>query len=333
MALWTDVISPAELTGFSREAASQFDANAGTLSDVFPTVSTSDVNFKWYVNEKVQDVASFRSFDAESKIGSAAGLEEKIASLTPISLKKRFGEYDQLVRSGQNSPESVQAAADRLATEVSQGVVRRLIQARGEALVTGALSINEDGVVANVDFGRRSDHTVDADVAWDVDGSDPIADLEAWREAYVDHTGQEPTGIKASPRIVAALQRNENLRGYLGTTAPTLLDRATVNSILVGYGLPEIEVVNTRVAGQPVLDGDYLVLTADGAGATVYGTTIEASDARYGLADAALPGLVVGAYAEDDPNIKWIRANAVALPILGNPDLTFAARVLAIAGS
>src|SRR5690606_38689293 len=199
---------------------------------------------KWYVNEKVQDVAAFRSFDAESKIGGAAGLEEKIASLTPISLKKRFGEYDQLVRMGQNSPESVQAAADRLASEVSQGVVRRLIQARGEALVTGALSINEDGVVANVDFGRRPDHTVDADVAWDAAGSDPIADLEAWRQAYVDHTGQEPTGIKASQHIVAAHQRNENLRGYLGTAAPTLLDRATVNSILVGYGLPEIEVVN-----------------------------------------------------------------------------------------
>src|SRR5690606_11917089 len=164
MALWTDVVSPAELTGFSREAASQFDANAGTLSDVFPTVGTTDVSFKWNVNEKVQDVAAFRSFDAESKIGGAAGLEEKIASLTPISLKKRFGEYDQLVRMGQNSPESVQAAADRLATEVAQGVVRRLIQARGEALVTGALSINDDGVVANVDFGRRPDHTVDAAV-------------------------------------------------------------------------------------------------------------------------------------------------------------------------
>lgn len=333
MALWTDLIDPAELTGFSREAASQFDATPGTLSDVFPSINTSDVSFRWTVNEKVQDVASFRSFDAESKIGAAAGLERKVADLAPISLKKRFGEYDQLVRSGQNSPESVQAAADRLASEVAQSVVRRLIQARGEALVTGGLAINEDGVVANVDFGRRPDHTVDAADAWDSAGSDPIEDLEEWRQAYVDNTGQEPTGIKASPRIVAALQRNENVRAYLGTTAPALLDRATVNSILVGYGLPPIEVVNTRVAGLPVLDGDYLVFTADGAGATVYGTTLEASDPRYRLSDSAIPGLVVGAYAEDDPSIKWIRANAVALPILGNPDLTFAARVLDVSGS
>lgn len=329
MALWTDLIDPAELTGFAREEAAQFDATAGTLSDVFPSITTSDVNFGWTVNEKVQDVASFRSFDAESKIGEAAGLERKIASLTPISLKKRFGEYDQLVRSGQNSPESVQAAGDRLATEVAQAVVRRLIQARGEALVSGALAINEDGVVANVSFGRRADHTVNAAVAWD-GAADPIADLEAWRQAYVDHTGQEPTGLKASPRVVAALQRNAKVRAYLGTNAPAMLDRATINVILAGYGLPAIEVVNTRVAGVPVLNGEYIVFTAEGAGATVYGTTLEATDPRYRLADAAAPGLVVGAYAEDDPNIKWVRANAVALPILGNPDLTLAARVLGI---
>ena len=329
MALWTDIIDPAELTGFSREEASQFDANAGTLADVFPYVSTAGVSYSWTVNEKVQDVASFRAFDAESAFGKNAGLEKKIAELAPISLKKRFGEYDQLVRSGQNSPETVQAAADRLAAEVSQGIVRRLIQARGEALVTGRLAINEDGFVQNVDFGRRPDHTANASVAWD-GAADPIADLEAWRQAYVDHTGQEPTGIKASPKVVAALQRNDKVRAYLGTNAPALLDRATVNNILAGYGLPAIEVVNTRVAGAPVLDVDHLVFTAAGAGATVYGTTVEATDPRYRLSGDAVPGLVVGAYALDDPAIKLIHGNGVALPVVGTRDLTFAARVLDI---
>lgn len=330
MALWTEIINPAELTGFAREKAAQFDATGETLSDVFPSIQTSGLSFGWTINEKVQDVAAFRSFDAESKIGNAAGLERKIAELTPISLKKRFGEYDQLVRSGQNSPESVQAAADRLAQEVAQGVVRRLVQARGEALVTGKIAINDDGVVANVDFGRRTDHTVTAAAAWDGATADPIADLEAWRQAYVDHTGQEPTGLKVSPKVMAALQRNDKVRSYLGANVPTLVGRETVNSILASYGLPAVEVVNTRVAGQPVLNDEFAILTAEGAGATVYGATVEATDPRYGLSASAIPGLVVGAYAEDDPNIKWIRANAVALPVLGNPDLTLAARVLGV---
>lgn len=328
MALWTDLINPGDLTGFSRTVVDLYDANAGTLSDVFPSVTTSDVSFRWLVNGKSSDVAAFRAFDAESKIGGVAGIEERIASLAPISIKKRFGEYDNLVRSGQNSPESVQAAADRLATEVSQAVIRRLIQARGEALVTGKLAINEDGAVQNVDFGRRPDHTDTAKAAWSKDTADPIADLDAWRQAYVDHTGQEPTAIYASTGVVAALQRNAKVRGYLGTAAPTMIGVDVLNSILVGFGLPQITISNTRVLGRSVIDGEYIVFASEGAGATVWGLTAESADPRYALADAAAPGLVVGAYAQDDPATKWIHANAVALPILANPDLTFAARVL-----
>lgn len=333
MALWTDIINPGDLTGFSRTVVDQFDADGGTLSEVFPNVSTPDTKFEWTVNEKAQDVAAFRAYDAESKIGGNAGLEQKIASLAPISLKKRFGEYDQLVRASQNSPESVQAAADRLATEVAQGVMRRIVQVRAEALVTGKLAINEGSgdyrFVQNVDFGRRPDHTVNAGTAWD-GSADPIADLEAWRAAYVDHNGQEPTAIYASPKVMAALARNDKVRAYLGSTSPALLDRATVNSILAGYGLPPITVSTARVLGSAVLDEDFVIFAAAGAGVTAWGLTVESSDPRYNLADAALPGLVVGAYAKDDPALKWIHGNAVALPILGNPDLTLAARVLGV---
>lgn len=333
MALWTDIITPGELTGFSRTIVDQFDANEGTLSDVFPSVTAPGLDFKWKVNEKAQDIAAFRSFDAESKIGGAAGFEEKIASLAAISLKKPFSEYDQLVRMGQNSPESVQQAADRIATEVAESVMRRIVQARAEALVTGKLAIS-DGYgdykfTQNVDFGRRPDHTVTAATAWS-GAADPIADLESWRQAYVDHTGQEPTKIYASPKVVAALQRNANVRGYLGSNAPTLLDRATINNILQGYGLPGITVINSRIKGAAVIDEDVLIFASDGAGVTAWGTTVEASDPNYALAGGALPGLVVGAYKTDDPALKWIHGNAVALPILGNPDLTLVSRVLGV---
>ena len=327
MALWTDVINPAELTGYSREQAAAFDANGTTLADIFPNETTAGVNATWTVNDKVVDVASYRSFDAETKIGKTAGLERKIAELAPLGEKLRFSEYDQLVRMGQNSPESVQAAADRLAKQVTNAIMRRLVQARGEALVSGGLAINEDGFVQNVDFGRRPDHTVTAAAAWNT-AADPIADLEQWRAAYVDNTGVDPDQILVSAKVMAALQRNEAMRKYFGTNAPLMLNRDNINSVLVGYGLPALTVVTARAAGKSVLSDEHVVFTASGAGATVWGSTVEAMDPRYSLQDAALPGLVVGAYAEDDPNIKWIRGTGVALPILANPDLTLAAKVL-----
>lgn len=333
MALWTDLINPGDLTGFSRTVADAFDADGATLSEVFPNLSTADTRFEWLVNGKAQEEAAYRAFDAEAKIGSTAGLEQKVASLAPLSLKLRFSEYDQLVRSSQNSPETVQAAADRLAREVTEGIMRRVVRARAEALVTGKIVIN-DGygdfkAIQNVDFGRRPDHTAVAATAWS-GAADPIADLEQWRAAYVDHTGQEPDTIYASPSVMAALARNAALRAYLGTNAPAMLDRATINNILVGYGLPAITVHTARALGKAVLDKDYVIFAAAGAGATVWGLTLEAADPRYHLADVAAPGLVVGAYSTDDPATKWIHGNALALPILANPDLTFAARVLGV---
>lgn len=329
MALWTDIINPAELTGYSREQAIAFDATGTTLSDIFPNETTAGTTFSWDVNEKVVDVAAYRSFDAETKIGKTGGLEHKIAELAPLGEKLRFSEYDQLARMGQNSPESVQAAADRLGKQLALATVRRLVLARGEALVTGRLAINEEGFVQNVDFGRRPDHNVTAAATWDTT-ADPVADLEQWRAAYVDNVGVDPDQILVSAKVMSALQRNEKMRGYFGTNAPLMLDREKVNSVLVGYGLPALTVVKDRVAGKSVMSDDHVVFTANGAGATVWGTTLEAMDPRYGLQDATMPGLMVGAYAEDDPNIKWIRSSAVALPILANPDLTLAAKVLGV---
>ena len=59
-------------------------------------------------------------------------------------------------------------------------------------------------------------------------------------------------------------------------------------------------------------------------------STIEAAAPRYGLAAAGLevPGLVVGAYREEDPQVAFIRSTALTLPVLANPDLTLVATVL-----
>ena len=125
MALWTDVIRPADLTGFSRTIADAYDAQ-GTLAAILPNQQVDDVVFSWKVNARSQDVAQYRAFDAETPIGTSAGVEELTAKLAPVGLKKLLSEYDQLRRRGTNSPETVQAAADRLAGEVAKATVDRV---------------------------------------------------------------------------------------------------------------------------------------------------------------------------------------------------------------
>lgn len=327
MALWTDVITPADLTGFSRTVADNYDA-AGTLATILPNQQVDDVVFSWKVNERSNDVAQYRSFDAETPIGTSAGLEEVVAKLAPVGLKKLLSEYDQLRRRGANSPETVQAAADRLAGEVTKATVDRVERLRGEALVTGALALNENGVKQNVNFGRRADFTKTVGTLWSNAAADPIADIEAWRAEYVAENGEEPTDIIVSGRVFAALTKSDAVRGYFGSSAPTLLTRDAVNSIVTSYGLPALSVYDRLAGGTRVIADNKVIMASRNAGATVWGTTVEAEDPRYGLTAGDLPGLVVGAYKEDDPAVVWIRANAITLPVLANSNLTIAATVL-----
>lgn len=325
MALWTDLISPADLTGFGRQVAEDYDTDV--TAQLLPNVFVDDVVYSFTVNGRVQDTAQYRAFDAETPIGTVAGAEEKTARLLPVGLKKRFSEYDQLRRRASNSPESVQAAADRLAGEVSRAAVDRVRLARAEALVSGSLSLNENGVVQNIDFGRRPEFTATAATAWNEDG-DAIADLEQWRDAFVEENGVEPTHIVVSTAAFSALSKSETIRAYLGNNV-SVVDRASINGVLANYGLPQLTVNDARVAGQRLIPSDQLIMAVAGqAGGTVWGTTVEADDPRYGLASADLPGLVVGAYQEDDPNTKWIRSNGIALPVLADSNLTFSATVL-----
>lgn len=331
MALWTDLVKPVQLTGVAREVIGKTDAGAETLADIFPNRTVPDTTFSWVVNGRANDVAQYRAFDAEAAIGGKSGMVEKTARLAPMSLKKRFGELDAIRRMAPNSPESVVAGASRLAAEVAQSFVSALVLHRSAALIDGKLSIRDDesGFIQEVDFGRRPDHTAVAAEDW-ATSADPIAQLEEWRDAFEEHTGVTPTKLKMGRAAASALTRNASVRVYLGTNAPTSVSDEDVNRILGTRGLPQMEVVSALVGGVQAFKPGHIVLAADQAGLTPWGLTKSAGDSRFGLGGGDLPGMIVGAYQEDDPAIEWIIGNATVVPILTDPDLTFSAKVLGV---
>ncbi|RBP66432.1 major capsid protein E [Brevibacterium sanguinis] len=326
MALWDDIIKPATLTVFAREIVDRYDGD-GLLADIFPNVGVDDVVFEWNQGERLNEVAEYRAFDTETPIGDQAGEGTRIAKLAPVGLKKLFGEYEQIRKSARNSPETVQAAAERKAAEVAKATVNRVALLRGEALATGRLAINENEFKQTVDFGRRADFTVTAANPWGGASPDPLSDIEQWVTAYSDANGEAPDRLIMSRKAAVALTKAI----YAGLTNPgPVFTQSNASEILVGNGFPPITVNDRQFAGRRLIPDNVAVLAStNGAGATPWGTTVEATDPRYKMpANVELPGLVVGAYDQDDPNVKWIRANAIALPILGNPDLTLAATVL-----
>lgn len=69
--LYTETITPAELTGFARAAQDDIEAKQGTLARWLPNTSVNDVVVRTVVDQDGSgDLAEYRSFDAETPIGS-----------------------------------------------------------------------------------------------------------------------------------------------------------------------------------------------------------------------------------------------------------------------
>lgn len=316
MRLWTDLINPADLTGYSREIAENYDNSA--LSLLLPVDTVDDVVFSWDVDSRESLTAEYRAFDAETSIGDGGALENKTARLAPLGRKVRLGEYEMLRRRNAGV-ESFQAAADSKAKALAKGVIDRINLLRGKALVEGGYVINEGGFKQTVDFGRPDDLTVTAGTLWDA-GGDPLADITAWAELFEDHARIAPTHMLASSKTALALRSWITPEGAIKTAS-----LADVNEELGANGLPQLVVVNGRVGSERIIPTDRLVMGVEGlTGGTIFGTTAEADDPRYSL-EGELPGIVVGAYKEDDPATVWIRSAAIGLPILANPSMSLSA--------
>ena len=323
VALWTDIVNPAELTAFSRVALEAMDDSL--LTAILPNVLQDEVKFSWKVGEAVGGEAEYGEFDAEAPIGDTGGGEEKTVRLLPVSRKLKLSEYEQVTEPARVS----QLAEDRADALVKQ-IINRLNRARAMALVTGKLTLNENGIKQVADFGRKAAHTNAAPTAlFSATGADPIADIRRFADMVADEVGAEVDTIAGSTRIATAIGGKLAAAGYV-TGGGNVVSRGVVNEILADHGLPQFTVYDGRTGGTRFIADDQLIVAVGGgfAGGTVFAPTVESGDPRFNLGSGERSGIVAGLYKGEDPPIGWVLAKAIALPILANPNATLAAKVL-----
>jgi len=231
----------------------------------------------------------------------------------------------------------VKNSIGRAAVRTARSVADRMELMRGQVLATGKATINENQFIGESDFGRDADMTVTAATAWGTAGSaTPMTDLLAWVEAYTDKNGEAPGTLVLSKRAHASLTRADEIRGMMtAPTTPGMVSAQFVSDTFAAYGLPEILVYDrrVRVGGQSVrvlAEDTALLLPSEGSalGATFWGTTLEATDPNYGVAEDDRPGIVVGALKDYDPMGVWVHASAIGMPVLADANLAMAATVL-----
>ena len=340
--LYTETITPQELTGFARAAQEDVEASQGTLARWLPNTAVNDVVVRTVVGKSGQgSLAQYRSFDAETPIGAGGTAERKIFELLPLGLKERIGEYDQIRARGGDGAALALGGVEAATVRTVRAISDRLEVARGQALETGALSISENGLVQTPSFGRPGGNTVTAAVLWDASsGTKILEDLLAWVVAYEDaNDGVSPGAIVLSRKILNVMLRDAGIRALVATAAgtPQIVSVDVLNSALSAHGLPPIYVYDRKVKGTRVTSDKKVFLLPDAVdpnsgsnilGATFYGPTLEAGEPEYGIGASEQPGIVVGAYKTKDPIGLWVHSNAIALPVLVNPVASMVATVL-----
>ncbi len=346
MALITDP-APQDLTGVVRLTTADYEEEeaerANSLSAFLPNIQIQDTVAR--VSDLISsqaDAAEVRSYDAEAPIGRAAELTRNIVfDLPAIAQKLRVSEEQQLRARGATDA-ALGDVITRYGAQVGKAIADRVELFRGEALATGKIHIaGENGVYADIDFGRDAAMAPTVGTSWEDADSTPLSDLIAWSEAYSDLNGAEPSQIVMSRTALLRLVKNKEVIAAATTTTATgkaALPRVTPQAVIDIFGEYGFTVGTynrkVKVAGQSrrvIPEDQVLILPGDNTliGRTVFGTTVEAVEPYYGynIAPEDAPGIVVGAFREEDPAGAWVRGNAIAAPVLVNANLSMSAKI------
>ena len=340
MKLITDYATPYELSVVARESAAERERVENKLSTFLPTEAVDGISVTLVSGEDGRvEVAEYRAFDAETSFGHAeGGARRQIVELAPLGQQGRVSEYDQLIQRNSSTPERVKQVLGKRAVNLGRAVADRLEMARGEVLTSGALSIDENGFKADVDFGRDVSMSTSAAALWSDPTTDVIEDINTWVDAYVGLNGETPQYIVASRQIINAIKKSEAFGKVVNDVNAAYMRRVTtadVQAFLADEGLPTLVEYNRKVMKNgiavDVISPDTLVFVPNpqsGAGTTALGTTLESLSSRYGMVPGEEAGIVVGAYESDNPMGLYLNSAAIGLPVLHEANRFMSATVL-----
>lgn len=338
MALITDTITPADLTGVARLAAENQDADQATFAQFLPNTQINDTVARTRdVDNSRGEAAQLRAFDAEVPIAAAKGVKQVTFDLPALGQKIRVGELSQ-IRARSLPDSAMQDILGRTAIQVGRAIADRVEMLRAEALVTGGLSVQENGVVADIDFGRDSKMAPTVGTSWEDADATPLSDLLEWAEEYAALNGVEPGALVISKQALLKMTKNKEIVATATDKASAKrVSPAVVSEVFGQFGFNNIitydRQVNVGGTVQRVTPADRVLMlpaaTDVQAGVTVFGTTVEATDPAYdyGIDQNDAPGIVVGAFRQNDPASVWIHGNAIAAPVLVNPNLALSATI------
>lgn len=335
------------LKEFSRKRVLSYARNLPEQGHVgpslFPVANTNELSFEYWRAQNILPVsASLQAYGAEAQIASREGAAKVSGEIPPIKRKIYLDERNMLAlkREGAGDVEMVSNVLYNDIANMVASVFTKIEVLRMQALATGALTLNENGVLLNVNYGVPVAQQAPPGNLWNNVGARTIiADIQNWTGIVEGATGVRPTRALTSDLVVAQMLTDQTIRnmiwGPVGDQRPVTLQE--INRLLVTMDLPQIATYNKRYRVQAengtfttlrFFPGNrFVLLPPDKLGDTLMGPTGEAL-VDDEVSATQIAGIYASVYHEGEPPIIWTKAAATAIPTFPAADLVYQAVVL-----
>jgi hypothetical protein len=314
--------------------------SANILSNWFnrKEYDTDEIDFA--VIAKTNRVAKFRNWDGSYWVAPRdTGLEKRVR-LLPLGGQLEVGEYERRQQEYKRFGGTIQQILvdaiyndlDNLTTYTQN----RMELAWASVLANaGTLTINENGVQQQVDYGVPSTQVVTpAGALWsNTATSDPLTDLITWRDLWVKQNGNVPFKYMMSLSTSRQLMMNQTLinAAFGAVWQRTHITFEDINRVLAPYGLPPMtedqvywnffDVDGVDTEAMPENKFLFLPENPDTLGFTAWGTPTTVMELNANHVQVATGAGIIGILVREEqpPFLKRTFVDAVALPVIADP--------------
>lgn len=332
-------LSTKELTGAARafyDAAMQAELAKNSLSAFFPDTQVDSIDLRLEdFDFSRPEIAKNRAWDAEPFRGSTAKAGFRTFQNVPISQAEVLSELDQLRARLSNNDKILNLVYGSLTRQVN-AVIDALEYQRGLTLTNAKFTATTRGGVKFEDeWGRAPEANPTSAIQFNNSDADILGELEKFSDAYKKLNGFRPGTILVSPTIKRAIARNKQFTVNLNNGGYIPGNTAQVNAVLENNELPALTTyerdVNVGGVLTPVLDPKNIYLLPPSAqgilGNTVFSPTTASMEAGFSPAEQA--GIYAGIHQRPTvPSTREVVVDAVAMPVLSNPNFAFVSKVL-----
>ena len=311
---------------------------------LFPVETTNELTFEYWRALNILPVsASLQAYGAEAQIASREGAAKVSGEIPPIKRKIYLDERNMLAlkREGAGDVDKVRNNLYNDIENMVMSVYTRIEALRMQALATGALTLAENGVLLNVNYGvpGGQQDVLGGGDRWSENTRTIIDNIQTWTNAVEQASGVRPTRALTSDTVTNLMLTDQTIRemiwGPAGDNRPVTMQE--INRLLATMDLPQIGSYNRRYRTQAE-DGTFttlrffpnnmfVLMPPTKLGDTLMGPTAEA------MLDDEVEGKDIGGiYAnvshENEPPMVWVKAAATSLPTFPAADLVFQAQVI-----